>query len=137
MIDADFVAKVLEREKITNHDVAAFVDEVQAAIGFPAGAWIHYGLTSSDVVDTALCHMMTRALDAVIGQVEKLLATLADKAFEHYMTPMLGRTHGMAAEPTTFGNKIAALKSLPVAVTFSTLPPATTSSPEERDLVPA
>ena len=107
VIDADFVGRVLEREKITNHDVAAFVDEVQAAIGFPAGAWIHYGLTSSDVVDTSLCYMMTRALDAVIEQVEKLIATLADKAFEHYMTPMLGRTHGMAAEPTTFGNKIA------------------------------
>lgn len=106
-VDDQFVSKVLEREKITNHDVAAFVDVVQSSIGFPAGAWIHYGLTSSDVVDTSLCYLMSRACDAVIGQVETLVQTLTDKAFEHYMTPMLGRTHGMAAEPTTFGNKIA------------------------------
>lgn len=107
IVDEKFVSAVLEREAVTNHDVAAFVDVVQSEIGFPEGSWIHYGLTSSDVVDTALCHMMTRALDAVIGQVEKLLETLVQKAFENFKVAMLGRTHGMAAEPTTFGNKIA------------------------------
>lgn len=106
-IDADFVREVLEREQITNHDVAAFVDVVQSKIGFPQGSWIHYGLTSSDVVDTALCSMMARAMDVVISGVEKLLATLVDQSFFYLKTPMLGRTHGMAAEPTTFGNKLA------------------------------
>lgn len=107
VVDEEFVAEVLEREQITNHDVAAFVDVVQSKIGFPEGSWIHYGLTSSDVVDTALCHMMTRAMDVLIARVESLQGTLVERAFEHYMTPMLGRTHGMAAEPTTFGNKVA------------------------------
>ena len=66
VIDAAFVAEVDERELITNHDTAAFVDLVQAKIGMPEGAWIHYGLTSSDVVDTALCHTITRAMYIVI-----------------------------------------------------------------------
>lgn len=107
IVDEKFVSAVLERESVTNHDVAAFVDVVQSEIGFPEGSWIHYGLTSSDVVDTALCHMMTKALDAVIGQTENLLETLVQKAFENFKVAMLGRTHGMAAEPTTFGNKVA------------------------------
>lgn len=106
-VDADFVREVLEREQVTNHDVAAFVDVVQSKIGFPEGSWIHYGLTSSDVVDTALCAMMSRAMDTLISGVEKLLATLVDRSFFYLKTPMLGRTHGMAAEPTTFGNKLA------------------------------
>lgn len=106
-IDAEFVTLVNEREKVTNHDVAAFVDVVQSKIGFPQGSWIHYGLTSSDVVDTALCYLMAKAMDTVIGAVEQLLETLVGQAFAHYKTPMLGRTHGMAAEPTTFGNKVA------------------------------
>ncbi len=106
-IDADFVKLVNERETITNHDVAAFVDVVQSKVGFPEGSWIHYGLTSSDVVDTALCFLITKALDSVIDAVEQLLSTLVDRAFVYFKTPMLGRTHGMAAEPTTFGNKVA------------------------------
>ncbi|NNN18549.1 MAG: adenylosuccinate lyase [Acidimicrobiaceae bacterium] len=106
-IDASFVREVNEREQVTNHDVAAFVDVVQSKIGFPWGSWIHYGLTSSDVVDTSLCLMMTRALDVVIIASEQLLETLVDRSFLYFRTPMLGRTHGMAAEPTTFGNKLA------------------------------
>ncbi len=106
-IDEAFVDLVNEREKVTNHDVAAFVDVVQSKIGFPEGAWIHYGLTSSDVVDTSLCYSMAKGMDAVISKVQNLLETLVDKAFTHYRTAMLGRTHGMAAEPTTFGNKLA------------------------------
>jgi len=106
-IDAAFVEMVNERERVTNHDVAAFVDVVQSKIGFPQGSWIHYGLTSSDVVDTALCYLMTKAMDVVISAVEQLLLTLVERAFSYRKTPMLGRTHGMAAEPTTFGNKLA------------------------------
>ena len=106
-IDAAFVEMVNQREQVTNHDVAAFVDVVQSMVGFPQGSWIHYGLTSSDVVDTALCHLMTRAMDVVLTGVEQLLLTLVERAFFYYRTPMLGRTHGMAAEPTTFGNKLA------------------------------
>ena len=73
--DEAFVAAVSERERTTDHDVAAFVDVVQASIGTPAGAWIHYGLTSSDVVDTALCWAMRDAADLLIEAADALLAT--------------------------------------------------------------
>ena len=65
---------MLEREAVTDHDVAAFVDVVQAAIGQPAGSWIHYGLTSSDVVDTALCWAMTDATDLLLDAVDRSAA---------------------------------------------------------------
>ena len=65
-VDAAFVEAVAERERVTDHDVAAFVDVVQEAIGQPQGSWIHYGLTSSDVVDTALCATLTRAADLLL-----------------------------------------------------------------------
>ena len=68
-VDAAFVEAVAERERVTDHDVAAFVDVVQEAIGQPEGSWIHYGLTSSDVVDTALCATLTRAADLLIDAV--------------------------------------------------------------------
>ncbi|NBU96312.1 MAG: adenylosuccinate lyase, partial [Actinobacteria bacterium] len=71
-IDDAFVAQVAEREAVTNHDVAAFVDVVQEAIGAPAGSWIHYGLTSTDVVDTALCWAMTDAVDLLIAEADSL-----------------------------------------------------------------
>ena len=72
-VDDEFVAAVVERERTTDHDVAAFVDVVQERIGMPAGAWIHYGLTSSDVVDTALCWAMRDALDVVLDATGTLL----------------------------------------------------------------
>ncbi len=105
--DAGFVEAVAERERITDHDVAAFVDVVQAAIGQPAGAWIHYGLTSSDVVDTAWCWMMRDACDLIIDAVQALRSALVAMARHHRDTVMIGRTHGMHAEPTTFGAKVA------------------------------
>ena len=71
VVDDAFVEAVLEREAVTDHDVAAFVDVVQAAIGQPAGSWIHYGLTSSDVVDTALCWAMTRRRRPVARRVDR------------------------------------------------------------------
>jgi adenylosuccinate lyase len=107
IVDEAFVEAVSEREAVTDHDVAAFVDVVQAAIGAPASAWIHYGLTSSDVVDTAWCWMMRDACDLLIAASNELLRTLVLLAREHRDTVMIGRTHGIHAEPTTFGAKVA------------------------------
>ena len=105
--DAGLVAAMLEREKVTDHDVAAFVDVVQERIGPPAGKWVHYGLTSSDVVDTALCLTLTRAADVLLAASDRLVAVLKRQALEFRDTPMVGRTHGVHAEPTTFGAKVA------------------------------
>jgi adenylosuccinate lyase len=107
VIDAAFVAEVEEREQITNHDTAAFVDALQARIGMPEGAWIHYGLTSSDVVDTALCVILTTAMDVVIAEAVAFRDALTRRAVESIDWPILGRTHGMHAEPTTFGAKFS------------------------------
>jgi adenylosuccinate lyase len=107
IVDDAFVAAVAERERITDHDVAAFVDVVQARIGTPAAAWIHYGLTSSDVVDTALCWAMRDAVELLLSAANQLLATLVPMGRAHIGTTMIGRTHGIHAEPTTFGAKVA------------------------------
>ncbi len=107
MVDADFVARVDERERVTDHDVAAFVDIVQDAVGPPAGKWVHYGLTSSDVVDTALSMGLTAAADLIIEASSALVTVLKARALEFRSTPMVGRTHGIHAEPTTFGTKLA------------------------------
>ena len=106
-VDDVFVADVLERERITDHDVAAFVDVVQDRIGAPAGSWIHYGLTSSDVVDTALCVTLTQAAELLLVDLDAFVAALAARALELLDVPVTGRTHGMHAEPTTFGAKFA------------------------------
>jgi adenylosuccinate lyase len=105
--DEAFVDAVLDRERVTDHDVAAFVDVVQTEIDDPAGSWIHYGLTSSDVGDTALCWAMRDAADLMIDAAGELIATLVRIAREHADTVMIGRTHGIHAEPTTFGAKVA------------------------------
>ena len=73
----------------------------------PEGRWVHYGLTSSDVVDTAWCVALTRASDLLIGASDDLIEALRARALEHRDTPMVGRTHGIHAEPTTFGRKLA------------------------------
>ena len=106
-VDEAFVQAILDREAVTDHDVAAFVDVVQAAIADDAGKWIHYGLTSSDVGDTVLCWQMTDAADLLIAESGRLLETLLGLADEHRDTVMIGRTHGVHAEPTTFGAKVA------------------------------
>ena len=106
-VDASFVAAVAERERVTDHDVAAFVDVVQQAIGQPEGSWVHYGLTSSDVVDTAQCATLVRAADLLLEASGALVSVLKRRAAEFIDTPMAGRTHGMQAEPTTFGAKLA------------------------------
>jgi adenylosuccinate lyase len=101
------VEAIEEREKVTDHDVAAFVDVVQSAIGQPEGSWIHYGLTSSDVVDTALCATLTEAADLLIAASRQLVEALKERARQLIDVPVTGRTHGMHAEPTTFGAKFS------------------------------
>ncbi len=101
------VEAVDARELITDHDVAAFVDVVQESVGMPAGGWVHYGLTSADVGDTAICVAMVEACDLILGVARQLRATLAIRAIEFADTPCMGRTHGIHAEPTTFGTKLA------------------------------
>ena len=107
IIDDAFVEAVNDREAITNHDTAAFVDVVQARIGVPEGSWIHYGLTSSDVVDTALCWQLTKVADLLIADSEAFVSVLVRRAHELIDAPVLGRTHGMHAEPTTYGAKMS------------------------------
>lgn len=106
-IDDAFVRAVGEREALTNHDVAAFVDVVQQRIGGAEAAWIHHGLTSSDVVDTAWCAMLRDAAELIDSALGELIAVLVREARTHRDTPMVGRTHGIHAEPTTFGAKVA------------------------------
>jgi adenylosuccinate lyase len=100
------VEEVSERERTTGHDVAAFVDVVSASIG-EAGRWLHYGLTSSDVLDTALALQLREAGEIVLAGARAYRDALAQKAREHADTLCVGRTHGVHAEPTTFGLKLA------------------------------
>src|SRR6201991_3972649 len=100
------VDAINEREKITDHDTAAFVDVLAASAG-PAGRWIHYGLTSSDVVDTGLALQLKRAGALLVPAARTLAWELAEKAREYAGTLCVGRTHGVHAEPTSFGLKLA------------------------------
>jgi adenylosuccinate lyase len=95
-----------EREAVTNHDVAAFVDVLAASVG-PGGEWVHHGLTSSDVLDTAQGATMRDATDLLAARTSELLLVVKRRALEHRDTVMIGRTHGIWAEPTTFGLKLA------------------------------
>jgi len=99
-------ARVAEIERTTNHDVAAFVDAVTAGLG-EDGRWLHYGLTSSDVVDTALSLAVQAAGALVLDGVDAALQAVVARAHEHRDTLTIGRTHGVHAEPTTFGLKLA------------------------------
>jgi adenylosuccinate lyase len=100
------VARIDAIEKEVQHDVIAFVSDVAASVG-PEGRWLHYGLTSSDVVDTALAMLMGEACGLILDDVAALLAVLRDRAHEFKHAPMIGRTHGVHAEPMTFGLKLA------------------------------
>jgi adenylosuccinate lyase len=100
------VARIEEIEREVKHDVIAFVSTVAENVG-PHGRWLHYGLTSSDVVDTALSLLMRRAMDLLLAGVDGLAAAVRARAEEHRRTPIMGRTHGVHAEPTTFGLKLA------------------------------
>lgn len=99
--------EVAEREAITNHDLAAFVDLLGAGAGGDAAGWVHYGLTSSDVLDTAGGLLLRDSSDLLATALAELRATVVGRAFEHRHTYMIGRTHGIWAEPTTFGLKLA------------------------------
>src|SRR4051794_1202565 len=100
------VDAVNEREKVTDHDVAAFVDVVAQSVGDP-GRWVHYGLTSSDVLDTALALQVRKAGEIIVAGARAFRDALKTKALEHRETITVGRTHGVHAEPTTFGLKLA------------------------------
>lgn len=104
------VARTLEIEQTTQHDVIAFVSAVAEKIG-PEGRYLHWGLTSSDVVDTALALQLVQALELLIEGIDGLLAPLRALALEHATLPMVGRTHGVHAEPVTFGMKVASWHS--------------------------
>jgi adenylosuccinate lyase len=96
-----------ELERTLNHDVIAFTTNVAEHIGAPASRWLHFGLTSSDIVDTAFAVQMAESADILIANVKTLLPVIAKKAREFQYTPMIGRSHGIHAEPTTFGLKMA------------------------------
>ena len=98
--------RVAEIEQRTQHDVAAFVDAVAEPLG-PVGRWFHYGLTSSDVLDTALSLQIREAGALILEGIERALAAILEQAERHRRTLMMGRTHGVHAEPTTFGLKLA------------------------------
>ena len=100
------VDEILEIEKRTNHDVIAFLENVAASVG-PAARWIHQGLTSSDILDTTLAVQLAAASQILSEELANLRQAIAAKAREFKMTPMIGRSHGIHAEPITFGLKLA------------------------------
>jgi adenylosuccinate lyase len=100
------VARIDEIERETKHDVIAFLTHLAEIVG-PEARFVHQGMTSSDVLDTCLNVQLTRAADILIADVDRVLAALKKRAFEHKMTPTIGRSHGIHAEPVTFGLKLA------------------------------
>ncbi|WP_441242707.1 adenylosuccinate lyase [Tardiphaga sp. 768_D3_N2_1] len=105
--DATFnVERIDEIERETKHDVIAFLTHLAEIVG-PEARFVHQGMTSSDVLDTCLNVQLTRCADILIADIDRLLAALKTRAFEHKMTPTIGRSHGIHAEPVTFGLKLA------------------------------
>lgn len=105
--DATFdVARIDEIERVTKHDVIAFLTHLAEIVG-PEARFVHQGMTSSDVLDTTLAVQLSRAADILIADVDALLAAIKRRAFEHKFTPTIGRSHGIHAEPVTFGLKLA------------------------------
>ncbi|MGE7417387.1 adenylosuccinate lyase [Methylobacterium tarhaniae] len=105
--DAVFdVARIDEIERVTKHDVIAFLTHLAEIVG-PEARFVHQGMTSSDVLDTCLNVQLARAADLLIADIDGLLAALKRRAFEHKLTPTIGRSHGIHAEPVTFGLKLA------------------------------
>jgi adenylosuccinate lyase len=100
------VARIDEIERETHHDVIAFLTHLAEIVG-PEARFVHQGMTSSDVLDTCLNVQLTRAADLLIADIDRVLASLKKRAFEHKMTPTIGRSHGIHAEPVTFGLKLA------------------------------
>jgi adenylosuccinate lyase len=100
------IDRIDEIERTTQHDVIAFTTAMAEKVG-PSGRWIHFGLTSSDVIDTAQAIQMRDACDVILADLDALMAAVRERALEHRSTPMIGRTHGVHAEPMTFGLKLA------------------------------
>src|SRR4029450_1280306 len=100
------IARIDEIEKVTQHDVIAFTTAVAEQVG-PAARWLHFGLTSSDLLDTAPATQMPEACALVIRNIGVLMEAIRERAEEYRLTPMIGRTHGVHAEPMTFGLKLA------------------------------
>ena len=100
------LAQIMEIEKRTNHDVIAFLENVASYVG-PACRWMHQGMTSSDVLDTTLAVQMAEASDLLLADLRELREVVSRRAREFKMTPMIGRSHGIHAEPVTFGLKLA------------------------------
>ncbi|WP_041637672.1 adenylosuccinate lyase [Anoxybacillus flavithermus] len=100
------IDRIKQIEEETRHDVVAFTRAVSETLG-EERKWVHYGLTSTDVVDTALSYLLKQANEILLRDLENLIAVLKEKAIEHKYTVMMGRTHGVHAEPTTFGLKLA------------------------------
>ena len=101
------IERCRELERTLNHDVIAFTTNVSENIGKPASRWLHFGLTSSDIIDTAFAVQMNESLKILIADVKRLRKVIGTKARKHMYTPMIGRSHGINAEPTTFGLKMA------------------------------
>jgi adenylosuccinate lyase len=100
------IARIEEIEQTTQHDVIAFTTAVAEKVG-PSARWLHFGLTSSDVIDTAQALQMREACDVILKDLDGLAEAIRERAMEHRRTPMIGRTHGVHAEPMTFGLKLA------------------------------
>jgi adenylosuccinate lyase len=100
------IARIEEIEQTTQHDVIAFTTAVAEKVG-PSARWLHFGLTSSDVIDTAQALQMRQACDVILEDLNALAEAIRERAMEHRRTPMIGRTHGVHAEPMTFGLKLA------------------------------
>ena len=100
------IARIEEIEQTTQHDVIAFTTAVAEKVG-PSARWLHFGMTSSDVIDTAQALQMREACDVILNDLAALSNVVRDRAIEHRTTPMIGRTHGVHAEPMTFGLKLA------------------------------
>src|SRR5256714_8879638 len=100
------IDEIAEIEKRTNHDVIAFLENVASYVG-PAARWIHQGLTSSDILDTTLSVQLTQSLDILADDLKQVRQVIAAQARRYKMTPMIGRSHGVHAEPITFGLKMA------------------------------
>ncbi len=101
-------ARILEIEQTVKHDVIAFLTQVEESVG-PDARWLHFGMTSSDVLDTSFAWLLTRATDLCLVSLDAMMAAVKRRALEHRHTPMIGRSHGMHAEPTTFGLVMATL----------------------------
>ena len=100
------ISRIEEIEQVTQHDVIAFTTAVAEKVG-PSARWMHFGMTSSDVIDTAQALQMREACEVILRDLDALADAIRDRAFEHRLTPMIGRTHGVHAEPMTLGLKLA------------------------------